>query len=129
MKTFLLISILLTSLNINAQEESVNDSSNICDEIFTIVEEMPEFPGGEIKLLKYLAGLEFAICFEDWGRIFLKFIINKEGEIINVRVVDQSEECENEVKQQVSNMPIWKPGYQRGKPVCVEYIIPIRWGH
>ncbi len=102
------------------------------DKVYTEVDVMPEFPGGQQALYKYLGnnlrvkveGTEEALQ----GRVFVNFIIEKDGSISNVKVVkgaDGCEACNKEAVRVVSSMPKWSPGKHHYNPVRVSFTIPI----
>ena len=101
------------------------------EEVFVVVEEMPEFPGGgELALRKYLAkAIVYPVIAQEngiQGKVFVNFVVNKDGSVSNVKVargVDPS--IDAEAVRVVSSMPKWKPGKQRGAPVRVSYTVPI----
>ena len=102
------------------------------DEIFQVVEEMPEFPGGEEALLKYLAkNIHYPERAREQGikgTCVISFVINKDGTVVEPKL-DKSLEpsCDNEAMRVIRTMPKWKPGKQRGKPVRVKYTVPVRF--
>lgn len=101
-------------------------------EIFLIVEEMPGFPGGEAKLVKYLGdNIKYpAVARENGitGTVFVTFVIGPDGQVKDVKVLRGiGGGCDEEAKRVVMSMPKWKPGKQRGKPVSVQYNLPIRF--
>ena len=98
--------------------------------VFTIVEEAPEYPGGTEELYKYLGqnikypksaqanGLE--------GRVFVQFILDKDGSITYPEVIKGvSPELDEEALRVVSELPAWTPGKQRGRLVRVKMVLPI----
>lgn len=102
------------------------------DETFVIVEQMPEFPGGSAALINYLStnikypeecrkmGVE--------GKVFVKFIVDPSGNIINAQIlrgVEDGKLLEKEALRVVQAMPKWKPGKQSGKTVSVYFTLPI----
>lgn len=102
------------------------------EETFTIVEEMPEFPGGDAALMRYLAkSVRYPVIAEQnniQGRVYIQFVINTNGEVTNaivLRGVDPS--LDKEAIRVVENMPSWKPGKQRNKPVRVSFTVPINF--
>lgn len=102
------------------------------DEIFIHVEEMPEFPGGESALFRYLATAvkypEIARINNVQGKVYVNFVINKFGEITSVNIirgVDPS--LDREALRVVSSMPAWEPGKQNNKPVSVSFTVPINF--
>ena len=101
-------------------------------EIFMIVEEMPEFPGGEGELQKYLASsVRYPVIAQEngiQGRVYIQFVINQRGEVTNVTIlrgVDPS--LDREAVRVVEAMPKWKPGKQRNRPVRVSFTVPINF--
>ena len=114
------------------------------EEIFKVVEQMPRFVGCENSGLK---GRDLKKCAEDKmldfiytnieypkvakdngieGRIILQFVVNRDGSISDTRVVrDIAGGCGNEAARVVNSMPTWIPGKQRGKPVRVQYTLPV----
>jgi len=98
--------------------------------IFQIVEEMPEFPGGEGELLKYISrSIKYPVIAQEsniQGRVICAFVINRDGSVVDgqiLRGVDPS--LDKEALRVISTLPKWKPGKQRGKPVRVKYTVPI----
>ena len=114
-------------------EEYEIGEADSTDELFTVVEEMPEFPGGEEALLEYLrSNLQYPErCKENniQGRVFVTFVINKDGKIVDPAVVKsagpEGVELDVEALRVVSSMPAWTPGKQRGEAVCVKYTVPV----
>lgn len=102
-------------------------------EIFMIVEQMPEFPGGgEEALQKYLyKNIKYPpIARENniTGTVYVSFVINTEGKATNVKVVrDIGGGCGEEAKRVIESMPPWKPGKQNGRPALVQFTIPIKF--
>ena len=102
------------------------------EEIFMVVEDQPEFPGGTAALLEYLRkNIKYpAICRENniQGRVLVTFIVNKDGAIVEPEVVKSvNPSLDKEALRVISGMPNWKPGSQRGKPVRVKYTVPVNF--
>lgn len=101
------------------------------EEIFEFVQENPEFPGGTAALTKYLVdNIKYPRISRDngsQGRVFLRFIVNKDGSVTNVEVLKSSGDAylDREAVRVVKSMPKWKPGRQRGKAVNVKYTLPV----
>lgn len=98
--------------------------------VFTVVEDMPTFPGGEPGLMQYLArSIKYPVLAQEsgtQGRVIVSYIISPEGKITSpqiVRGVDPA--LDKEALRVVSAMPDWNPGKQRGKAVAVKYVLPI----
>lgn len=101
-------------------------------EVFVIVEEMPQFPGGDLALRQWIASnIKYPVIAAEngiQGRVFVQFVVNTDGSITDVRVargVDPS--LDQEAIRVVRTLPKWKPGKQRGKPVRVSYTVPINF--
>lgn len=102
------------------------------EQIFTIVEKMPEFPGGEAALAKYLQNNiqypERAKSMNIEGKVYLSFLIDEYGKVSNVekkRGIGGG--CDEEAIRVVKNMPRWNPGKQGGRPVKVQFNLPIEF--
>jgi protein TonB len=99
-------------------------------EVFQVVEQMPEFPGGMDALMAYLSkNIKYPSIAQGnniQGRVIVEFVVNKDGSIVEPKVmrsVDQS--LDKEAMRVISAMPKWNPGKQRGKPVRVRYTVPV----
>ena len=102
------------------------------EEVFMVVEDQPEFPGGTAALLEYLRkNIKYpAICRENniQGRVIVSFVVNKDGGIVDPEVIKGfNPSLDKEALRVISTMPKWKPGYQRGKPVRVKYTVPVNF--
>ncbi|MGX8690282.1 MAG: energy transducer TonB [Bacteroidaceae bacterium] len=102
------------------------------EEVFMVVEDQPEFPGGTAALLEYLRkNIKYpAICRENniQGRVIVSFIVNKDGAIVEPEVIKGvNPSLDKEALRVISGMPKWKPGSQRGKPVRVKYTVPVNF--
>ena len=107
------------------------DASKI-DSIFQACEVMPEFPGGELELRKYIASNirypKEAMKYSEVGKVFVTFVVAKDGAVEKVRVARGiSPALDNEAIRVVSSMPNWVPGKQRGQAVNVQYTIPVNF--
>lgn len=100
------------------------------NQIFTVVEQEPEFPGGTKALMEYISkNLRYpAFAAENGiqGRVTLSFVVEKDGSVTDIQEMrSPSEDLTKEAKRVVQSMPKWKPGKQRGKPVRVKYMLPV----
>ena len=100
------------------------------EEIFTIVETNPSFPGGEAKMYEYLGkNMDYPPIARDnniQGRVYVSFVVEKNGSITDVRVLRGiGGGCDEEAMRVVKSMPGWSPGKQRGKAVRVRFNLPI----
>lgn len=97
------------------------------DAIYDVVDEGPEFPGGEYALMQYISkNLRIPSEIEVQGRVTLSFIIEKDGSISNVKVLrSASDLLDEEAVRLIESMPKWKPGKVNGKAVRTQWMIPI----
>jgi periplasmic protein TonB len=101
-------------------------------QIFMVVESMPEFPGGEPALYKFLAeNIKYPQMAKEsgiQGRVFVTFVVERDGKVSDVRVLRGiGGGCDEEAIRVVQNMPKWTPGKQRGKSVRVQYNLPVKF--
>ena len=101
-------------------------------QIFTIVEEMPSFPGGEAELFKYLKKStkipQMAMDAGISGVVYVTFVVDENGKVRDPKVLRGiGGGCDEEALRVVKAMPPWEPGKQRGKPVRVQYNLPMRF--
>ncbi len=109
------------------EEEEVEEA-----QVFFIVENMPEFPGGDLELRKHIAqNIQYPEIAKEngiQGRVFVQFVVNQKGEVEQVKVargVDPS--LDKEAIRVIQSLPKWKAGSQRGKPVKVSFTVPINF--
>ena len=112
---------------VEVEEEEVVEA-----EVFTIVEEMPGYPGGDLKMYEYLGkNIKYPQIAREsgiQGRVFVNFVVEPDGSVSNVKVLRGiGGGCDEEAMRVVKSMPKWKPGKQRGKPVRVSYILPVNF--
>ena len=110
---------------VEVEEEDVEEQ-----QIFQVVEEMPEFPGGMAECMKFLSkNIKYPTISQEngvQGRVIVQFVVNRDGSIVDpvvVRGVDPY--LDKEALRVISMMPKWKPGKQRGKAVRVKYTVPV----
>jgi len=101
-------------------------------QIFTIVEQMPEFPGGEEELFKYLGkNIKYPSMAREngiTGTVYVTFVVEGSGEISDVKKLRGiGGGCDEEAMRVVKAMPSWKAGKQNGKSVRVQYNLPIKF--
>jgi protein TonB len=110
----------------------IEEEEVVEQEIFQIVEEMPSFPGGEQKLLEFVAkNTKYPQIAREsgiQGRVFIGFVVEPDGSISNVKVLRGiGGGCDEEAVRVIKSLPKWKPGKQRGKAVRVSYQIPVNF--
>ena len=100
--------------------------------VFFIVEEMPDFPGGQLALRKFIAtSIKYPVIAQEngiQGKVFVNFVVGKDGSISGAKIsrgVDPS--LDKEALRVVNSLPKWKPGKQGGKAVRVSYTVPINF--
>ena len=111
-------------------EEGIEAARRARNQVFTVVEVMPEFPGGQGALLKFLATNvrypESAVKNGIEGRVSCSFVVGKDGSISEAEVIrGVSPELNEEALRVINSMPVWSPGKQRGKVVNVKYTVPV----
>jgi periplasmic protein TonB len=102
------------------------------DYVFSVVENQPEFPGGERGLLDWInKNIKYPVIATEnnvQGRVIITFVVDRDGSVTNasiLRGVDPS--LDQEALRVVSGLPKWKPGKQRGVPVRVSFVVPINF--
>ena len=113
---------------VNVEEEESAEEA----QIFMVVESMPEYPGGEAALYKYLAeNIKYPQMAKEsgiQGRVFVTFVVERNGSVTDVRVLRGiGGGCDEEAIRVVQSMPQWTPGKQRGKSVRVQYNLPVKF--
>ena len=100
------------------------------EEIFVVVEQQPEFPGGMSALMKFLGdNIKYPVIAQEngiQGRVITNFVVERDGSITDVQVVrGQDPSLDKEAVRVIQTMPRWKPGQQRGKAVRVRFTLPV----
>ena len=108
----------------------VEEEEESAQQIFTVVEEMPKFPGGQAALMQYLAkNIKYPTIAQEngtQGRVIVQFVVNRDGSIVDAKVVRSVDPyLDKEALRVINTMPKWKPGMQRGKPVRVKFTVPV----
>lgn len=119
-----------TKVEVAVVQITTEEEEKVEEEIFVVVENMPEFPGGDLALLKYIANaIQYPTIAQEngiQGRVLVNFVVDKDGSISNAKIargVDPA--IDKEALRVIMSLPKWKPGLQRGKPVRVSYTVPI----
>lgn len=112
------------------QPQEIEEENIVEAEIFIVVEEMPQFPGGDAKLYEYIQkNLKYPMMAREsdiQGRVFVNFVVEPDGSISKVNVMRGiGGGCDEEAVRVIESMPKWKPGKQRGSAVRVSYTVPI----
>ena len=124
LKVALMMLVLLFSFMTSTAQTKKNDM------VFDVVEVMPQFPGGQIAMLQYIMKNikypEQAMKEGIQGRVTVRFIVEKDGSISDVRPILSVHPLLNkEAVRVVESMPKWTPGKQNGKPVRVRFNVPV----
>lgn len=118
------------SVDVIEDDVSSEQNGESEDQVFLVVETMPEFPGGATAMMKFIAdNLKYPASAQDsgiQGRVSVQFVINTDGSVTAVEVIRGIDTAlDKEAIRIVKSMPKWKPGMQRGKAVRVKYTMPI----
>ena len=102
----------------------------VTEEIFVVVEEQPEFPGGQAAMMKFLSdNIRYPVIAQEngiQGRVICNFVVERDGSITDVQVVrGQDPSLDREAIRVIQQMPRWKPGKQRGSAVRVRFTLPV----
>lgn len=102
------------------------------EEIFQVVEDDPQFPGGMQALMKFLRdNIKYPSVCQDQGiqgRVVVQFVVNTDGSIVDANVVKSvNPHLDKEAIRVVGTMPKWEPGKQRGKAVRVRFTLPVNF--
>lgn len=116
---FIFLFVLMFSGNLLAAENVLKNA-----------EIMPQFPGGEEAKIKYISeNMVYPQAAKDkniQGQVLLQFVVNKDGSIDNIKVLNSvHESLDNEAIRLVKNMPKWIAGKDKGRTVAVQYLFPI----
>lgn len=137
-KVILVLGILLVyCLNTNAQDVNTTekripvgekDKNDAC----FLVDEMPQFPGGEEAMMKFLVeNVKYPDSVKECpssGTVIVTFIVETDGSLSNIKILRSVEESlDNEAIRVVKSMPKWEPGKQNGEKVRVNYNLPLRF--
>ena len=124
LKVALMMLVLLFSFMTSTAQTKKNDM------VFDVVEVMPQFPGGQIAMLQYIMKNikypEQAMKEGIQGRVAVRFIVEKDGSISDVKPILSVHPLLNkEAVRVVKSMPKWTPGKHNGKPVRVRFNLPV----
>ena len=114
------------------EDEEIEIEEEDDDEFFMVVENMPEFPGGDLGLMKYIQkNVKYPPIAKEYnitGKVYVSFIVDKSGSVTNVKIVrGVDKNLDAEALRVVKSLPKYKPGKQRGKAVRVMFTIPINF--
>ncbi|MDD3742244.1 MAG: energy transducer TonB [Lentimicrobiaceae bacterium] len=112
--------------------ELIEEPAVESEEPFIVVEDMPDFPGGETALMQYLYNnIDYPAEAREnniTGTVYITFVVEKDGSISGVAALREvSGGCTEEALRVIRSMPCWIPGKQRGIPVRVRVNIPVKF--
>jgi len=118
--------------SVKKTEANKPDMKPNADGVYQIVEEMPCFPGGDQKLMEYIANnINYPQEARDKGiegRVFIGMVIEKDGSVSKVKILRGiGGGCDEEAERVISSMPKWMPGKVGGEPVPVSYMLPVNF--
>ena len=116
----------------DTDEDEIVEIEEDDEEFFMVVENMPEFPGGDLGLMKFIQkNVRYPAIAKEYnitGKVYVSFIVDKQGSVTNVKIVrGVDKNLDAEALRVVSLLPKYKPGRQRGKAVRVMFTIPINF--
>ncbi|HUW93814.1 MAG TPA: energy transducer TonB, partial [Bacteroidales bacterium] len=118
----------------DAAKDAVADKAEVepDKDVFVVVEEMPQFPGGQNAMFSWIAGEVVypaeAVKDKISGRVIVYFVVTASGKIKNVKVERSAHPLlDAEAVRVIGMMPEWKPGHQRGKAVDVAFAVPVEF--
>ena len=129
MKKFIIMSLMaLFGLTTVSAQKTVVAKKN--QQVFDVVEKMPQYPGGQAALFEYLQkNVKYPADAEKKkveGRVLVTFVVNTDGSITDIEVVRKTfPSLDAEAVRVISGMPRWKPGEQKGQKVRVKYTVPL----
>ena len=135
MKIFFTAALICFSLMLFSQIQTQDSTSTTSplppDEmVFTFVEQMPEYPGGQEKMMQFIMdNLKYPTQAKDdgvMGKVVAQFIVKEDGSISEIKILrDIGDGCGDEVMRVIGLMPKWMPGKQNGKAVNVVFTLPV----
>ena len=129
MKKFIIMALMaLFGLTTVSAQKTVVAKKN--QQVFDVVEKMPEYPGGQAALFEYLQkNVKYPADAEKKkveGRVLVTFVVNTDGSITDIEVVRKTfPSLDAEAVRVISGMPRWKPGEQKVQKVRVKYTVPL----
>ena len=115
---------------IDIADVKANVTQEVEDKVYTVIEQMPQFPGGESELLGYIGkNIHYPVIAQEngiQGKVIVRFVVTKTGAVDKVEVLRQLDPaCDKEAIRVVKSLPKFIPGKQNGVNVSVWYTLPI----
>ena len=100
------------------------------EEVFDMVEQAPQFPGGQAELMSWLVkNIRYPVIAQEngiQGRVICQFVVGSDGSVRDIKVLRSLDpSCDKEAVRVIQSMPKWIPGRQNGKAVSVRYTLPV----
>ena len=133
MKRLIIMSLMATCcLTTVLAQKTVVSQKDQKEEPFDVVEDMPAFPGGMEAMIQFISSnIQYPADAQKQkvdGRVLVNFVVEKDGSITEVKVVKPTfPSLDAEAVRVVKAMPKWKPGYQKGQAVRVQFTMPINF--
>ena len=133
MKRLIIMSLMATCcLTTVLAQKTVVSQKDQKEEPFDVVEDMPAFPGGMEAMIQFISSnIQYPADAQKQkvdGRVLVNFVVEKDGSITEVKVIKPTfPSLDAEAIRVVKAMPKWKPGYQRGQAVRVQFTMPINF--
>ena len=131
-KALLLLALALLTGGASMAQNNNNGKVTADGEIYTVVEQNPEFSGGMDALVAWLGtNVKYPTAARESGlegTVYVSFVVERDGTITTVKIIKPTEgmkELEEEAMRAVRSMPKWKPGKSKGKKVRVQFMLPI----
>ncbi|MBL7920876.1 MAG: TonB family protein [Bacteroidia bacterium] len=136
MKKFIIFFFILSTIACFSQTQNLTVSNEAQTEVYTIVEEMPEFPGGIAEMSNFIrknlmfpqSAIKDTLFSE--CKAYIKFIVDEKGDIKNAEIIKSCNgcaDCDKEALRVVKSMPQWKPGKMDGRAVKAFYNLPFKF--
>ena len=133
MKRLIFMSLMATCcLTTVLAQKTVVSQKDQKEDPFNVVEDMPEFPDGMEAMIKFISNnIQYPADAKKQkvdGRVLVNFVVEKDGSITEVKVIKPTfPSLDAEAVRVVKAMPKWKPGYQKGQAVRVQFTMPINF--
>ena len=133
MKRLICMSLMATCcLTTVLAQKTVVSQKDQKEEPFDVVEDMPAFPGGMEAMIQFISNnIQYPADAQKQkvdGRVLVNFVVEKDGSITEVKVIKPTfPSLDAEAVRVVKAMPKWKPGYQKGQAVRVQFTMPINF--
>jgi TonB family protein len=109
--------------------KNINVSYSEFEPVYTLVDQMPEFPDGVVACRDWVAkNTQYPANANIEGKVYVAFVVNSMGKVVSPSIAKGlNSALDTEALRVISAMPTWKPGVQNGIPVCVKYTIPVNF--